>query len=208
VLLVVGLLSILVGAVVALAQKDFKRMLAYSSISQVGYIILGVGAGSALGFAGAVFHIFNHAVFKSLLFVNSAAVEQQTGTRDMDQLGGISAKMPITGFTSVLAMLSTAGIPPLSGFWSKLLIILAVWKAGHEGYAAAAILASLLTLAYFLSMQRRVFFGKPSAACNDLKEAGAFAVLPALMLAAITVGLGLAAPWLFDTFLVPVGSIL
>ena len=208
VMLVVGLLSIVVGAVVALAQKDYKRMLAYSSISQVGYIILGVGAGSVLGFAGAVFHIFNHAIFKSLLFVNSAAVEQQTGTRNMDELGGISAKMPVTGFTSVLAMLSTAGIPPLSGFWSKLFIILAVWKAGHEGYAAAAILASLLTLAYFLSMQRRVFFGKPSPACNDLKEAGPFALLPALMLAAITVGLGLAAPWLFDTFLVPVGSIL
>jgi multicomponent Na+:H+ antiporter subunit D len=126
----------------------------------------------------------------------------------MDALGGISAKMPITGTTSVLAMLSTAGIPPLSGFWSKLIIILAVWKAGHEGFAAAAVLGSLVTLAYFLSMQRRVFFGKPSAACADLKEAGPFALLPALMLAAITVGLGLAAPWLFDTFLVPAGSIL
>jgi multicomponent Na+:H+ antiporter subunit D len=208
VLLAFGLLSIVVGALVALAQKDFKRMLAYSSISQVGYIILGLGAGSVLGYAGAAFHIFNHAIFKSLLFVNSAAVEKQTGTRDMDALGGISARMPITGTTSVIAMLSTAGIPPLSGFWSKLIIILAVWKAGHEGYAAAAVLASLITLAYFLSMQRRVFFGKPSAACENLREAREFALLPAVLLAAITVGLGLAAPWLFDTFLLPVGSIL
>jgi multicomponent Na+:H+ antiporter subunit D len=197
-----------VGALMALAQKDFKRMLAYSSISQVGYIILGLGAGPGLGFAGAVFHLFNHAVFKSLLFVNSAAVEQQSGTRDMDKLGGISARMPVTGTTSVLAMLSTAGIPPLSGFWSKLLIILAVWKAGHEGFAAVAVLASLLTLAYFLSMQRRVFFGKLTESCARLREAGFWALVPSLVLAGITIALGLLAPWLFGTFLLPVGSIL
>ncbi len=213
VLLVVGLLSILVGALAALTQHDLKRMLAYSSISQVGYIVLGLGAAGPdpvgqLAMAGVVFHLFNHAIFKTLLFVNSSAVERQTGTRDMEQLGGISVRMPVTGVTSVLAMLSTAGIPPLSGFWSKLLIVLAVWKAGHEGFAAAAILASLLTLAYFLSMQRRVFFGKLTEACQGLKEAGAWGLLPALMLAAITVALGLAAPWLFDTFLMPVGSFL
>jgi multicomponent Na+:H+ antiporter subunit D len=208
VLLITGLVSVVAGALAALGQKDFKRMLAYSSISQVGYIILGLGAGPGLGFAGAVFHLFNHSVFKTLLFANSAAVEQQSGTRDMDKLGGISVKMPITGTTSVLAMLSTAGIPPLSGFWSKLLIILAVWKAGHEGYAAIAVLASVITLAYFLSMQRRVFFGKLTASCANLKEAGLWALLPVLMLAAITLVLGFTAPWLFDTFLVPVGSIL
>jgi multicomponent Na+:H+ antiporter subunit D len=105
-------------------------------------------------------------------------------------------------------MLSTAGIPPLSGFWSKLLIILAVWKAGHEGYAMVAILASVITLAYFLSMQRRVFFGKLTEACAGLKEAGLWALLPALLLAAITIVLGFTTPWLFNTFLVPVGSIL
>jgi len=208
VLLVTGLISIVVGALLALGQKDFKRMLAYSSISQVGYIILGLGAGPGLGFAGAIFHLFNHSVFKTLLFVNSAAVEQQSGTRDMDKLGGISVKMPVTGTTSVLAMLSTAGIPPLSGFWSKLIIILAVWKAGHEGYAMVAILASVITLAYFLSLQRRVFFGKLTEACAGLREAGLWALLPALLLAAITVVLGLTTPWLFETFLVPVRSIL
>ena len=207
-LLLIGTISIVVGALAALGQSDFKRMLSYSSISQVGYIILGLGAGTELAIAGAVFHLFNHAIFKSLLFVNAAAVEEQTGTRNMDKLGGIASKMPVTGTTSVVAFLSTAGIPPLSGFWSKLIIIVAVWKAGFHGYAAIAILASLLTLAYFLSMQRRVFFGKLADGFAGLKEAGPWIIIPALILMLITVGLGLGFPWLFGTFLMPVGSIL
>jgi multicomponent Na+:H+ antiporter subunit D len=208
VLLLTGALSIVAGALLALPQKDFKRMLAYSSISQVGYIILGLGAGSALGTAGAVLHLFNHAIFKTQLFVNAAAVEQQSGTRDMDRFGGIAVRMPVTSATSVIAMLSTAGIPPLSGFWSKFFVIVAVWKAGETGYAMIAILASVITLAYFLSMQRRVFFGKLDERWSDLEEANLWALSPALILTGITVALGLLIPWLFDTFLLPVGSIL
>jgi multicomponent Na+:H+ antiporter subunit D len=208
ILLAAGLVSVLVGALAALGQKDLKRMLAYSSISQVGYIVLGLATGSKLGMAGAVLHLFNHSVFKTLLFVNSAAVERQAGTRDMDRLGGISVRMPVTGVTSVIALLSTAGLPPFSGFWSKLFIVVALWQTGHRAVAAAAILASVLTLAYFLSMQRRVFFGKLAESCAGLKEANGWALAPALLLAAITVGLGLSLPWLFQTFLLPLESIL
>jgi proton-translocating NADH-quinone oxidoreductase chain N len=207
-LLIVGIISIVIGALAALGQSDFKRMLAYSSISQVGYIVLGLGSGSPLGIAGAIFHLFNHSVFKSLLFVNSAAVEQQSGTRNMDRLGGISDKMPVTGTTSVIAFLSTAGIPPLSGFWSKFIIILAVWQAGHHAYAVVAILASLITLAYFLTMQRRVFFGKLAAGLENLKEAGPWVLVTVVVLALITVGIGIFMPWIFQTFLLPVRSIL
>jgi len=207
-LLVLGAVSIVIGALAALGQKDFKRMLAYSSISQVGYIILGLGSGTALGIAGAIFHLFNHSVFKSLLFVNAAAVEQQSGTRNMDKLGGISDKMPITGTTSVIAFLSTAGIPPLSGFWSKFIVIVAVWKAGHHYYAALAILASLITLAYFLSMQRRVFFGLLAQGLENLKEADPWVLVTVSVLALITIGIGIFMPWIFGTFLLPVGSIL
>ena len=212
-LLAVATASILVGALAALGQRDLKRMLAYSSISQVGYIVLGLAVGTPLALLGAVLHLLNHAIFKTLLFVNSAAVEKQAGTRDMNQLGGISARMPVTGTTSVIALLSTAGIPPFSGFWSKLIIIIGVWKAGEHGYAAAAVLASVLTLAYFLSMQRRVFFGKLAESCASLKEAGFWALVPALLLTALTVGLGVSAPWLlpwvFQAFHVPqIGSIL
>ena len=207
-LLFIGAASMLIGALAALGQSDFKRMLAYSSISQVGYMILGLGTGTILGIAGSIFHLFNHAIFKSLLFVNAAAVEQQAGTRNMDRLGGLAEKMPVTGSTSAIGFLSTAGIPPLAGFWSKLIIIVALWQAGHIVYAVLAILASLLTLAYFLSMQRRVFFGKLAAGFESLKEANAWILIPACVLALITIGLGVGIPWLFETFLLPIRSLL
>ena len=208
VLLTIGMISIAVGAFAALGQKDFKRMLAYSSISQIGYIVIGLGSANVIGIAGAIFHLFNHSVFKTLLFVNAAAVEKQSGTVDMDKLGGLSNKMPVTGFTSVLAFLSTAGVPPLSGFWSKVLIVLGVWQAGSPKVAIAAILFSLMTLAYFLSMQRRVFFGKLAAGLEEIREANFWALVPAIILAIITLVIGLTFPWLFNTFLVPLESLL
>lgn len=208
ILMLVGIVSILVGALAALGQKDFKRMLAYSSISQVGYIILGLGTGTELGFAGAVFHLFNHAVFKSQLFVNAAAVEEQTGSRDMDTMGGLAARMPVTGFTSAVACLSTAGIPPLAGFWSKLVIILALWKAGDYTYAVIAILASIITLAYFLSLQRRVFFGKLTQGFEQLREARWSLLIPAILLTLITIGIGVFFPFFINTIILPIRSIL
>jgi multicomponent Na+:H+ antiporter subunit D len=208
VLLFVGALSIIIGATAALGQKDFKRMLAYSSISQMGYIVLGLGAGSALGVAGAVFHLFNHAVFKTLLFVNAAAVEEQTGTRDMDTMGGLSARMPVTGATSVVAFLSTAGVPPLAGFWSKFIIVVAVWSAGQHAYAVIAVLASLLTCAYFLSMQRRVFFGVLAQEFKDIHEARLAILVPEVVLALITIGVGVMFPRVLETFILPIRSVL
>jgi multicomponent Na+:H+ antiporter subunit D len=208
VLLFVGGLSIVVGALAALGQKDFKRMLAYSSISQMGYIILSLGTGSPLGIAGAVFHLFNHAIFKTQLFVNAAAVEEQTGTRDMDVMGGLSARMPVTGATSVVAFLSTAGIPPLSGFWSKLIIIVAVWVSGYHIYAMVALLASLITCAYFLSMQRRVFFGTLVEEFKNIKEAKLGILIPEVVLALITIGVGVLFPHVLNSFILPIKSIL
>ena len=203
-LLVIGTLSAVAGALGALGQSDMKRMLAYSSISQVGYILLGLGTGTPLGVAGAVFHLFNHSIFKTLLFVNAAAVEKQTGTRDMNRLGGLAGRMPITSTTSLLAMFATAGVPPLSGFWSKLLIIMALWFSGSTGFALIAVATSVLTLAYFLSLQRRVFFGTLRAGLEAVREAGWALTLPSLLLAGILVGIGLALPWLIGSFLLPV----
>ncbi|MGI6360774.1 MAG: complex I subunit 5 family protein [Bacillota bacterium] len=159
VLMMVGILSVVLGAIVAYKQSDFKRILAYSSISQIGYIILGVACGNVFGFIGAVLHFFNHATFKTTLFVNAAAVEKETGLSDVDRLGGLSKQMPITGISSILAFLSAAGLPPLAGFWSKLFIIIALWQAGFELMAFIAIFTSVFTLAYFLRLQRKVFFG-------------------------------------------------
>ncbi len=208
VLMLMGIVSILIGAFAALGQTDFKRMLAYSSISQVGYIVLGLGTGAPLGIAGAVFHLFNHSVFKSLLFVNSAAVEKETGTNDMNRLGGLSCRMPVTSTTSVIGLLSTCGIPPLAGFWSKLLIIIALWQSAHYAYAAIAVLASVVTLAYFLMMQRKVFFGKLAAGLENIKEAGFGISLASIVLAVITIGAGLFFPLLLNNFILPVTEIL
>ncbi len=195
VILFVGALSVVAGALAAAGQSDFKRMLAYSSISQVGYIVLGLGAGNALGIMGALFHLFNHSVFKSSLFINSAAIELQAGTRDMNKLGGLSAKMPVTSTTCLISSLSTAGMPPLAGFWSKLIIVLALWASGNYGYAALAVIAGILTLAYFISMQRRVFFGNIKEEFAGIKEPGFGLLLPACLLSAITIGLGLVFPF-------------
>lgn len=208
VLLLIGTISIFVGAIVAIRQDNFKRMLAYSSISQMGYIVVGLGAGNALGLIGAAFHLFNHAIFKSLLFVNSAAVEKEVGTCDMTKMGGISQKMPVTGTTSVIAFLSTCGIPPLAGFWSKLIIIMALWQSSHYAYAALAVIGSVITLTYFLSMQRRVFFGKLASGLENLREAGAGIVIVSAILAVITVGAGIFFPLVFTDILSPIKEIL
>ncbi|MDP3791738.1 MAG: proton-conducting transporter membrane subunit [Candidatus Omnitrophota bacterium] len=201
VLLLVGVISMLFGAFAALTQNNFKRMLAYSSISQVGYILAGLGTGIALGVVGAIFHLFNHAIFKSLLFVNSAAVEKKTGLVDMDTMGGLSEKMPVTGATSLVGFLSTSGIPPFAGFWSKLMIIIALWFSGHYAYAVIAIMASVLTLAYLLTMQRKVFFGKLAGAFSDIKEAEFGFVAVQVVLALITIGVGVFFPIIFNAYL-------
>lgn len=201
ILLLVGIVSVILGALSALTQSDFKRMLSYSSISQVGYIILGLGSGTALGLAGAALHIFNHAVFKSLLFINSAALENQAGSKDIDQMNGLAKQMPWTSLTSLLGSLSCAGIPPLAGFWSKLVIIIALWLAGFKTYAVAAALGSLLTLAYFLSLQRKLFFAKPNNDFKHVKEAGFNIIFPALLLAALIVGVGILSPWILNSFI-------
>ena len=198
--MVLGAVSIVVGALAAIGQKDMKRMLVWSSVSQVGYIVLGAGLGTPLALFGALLHFFNHAVFKSLLFVNAAAVEAQAGTRDMDQLGGLANPMKITGGTSVVGFLSTAGVPPLSGFWSKLFIIMALMQAGQVAFAAVALLASVITLGYFLILQRKVFFGKLKEGLENIREGGANYTVPALILAGITVAAGILMPFLLGWF--------
>lgn len=207
ILMLAGTVSILFGAFAALAQNDFKRMLAYSSISQIGYIVLGAGTGTVLGLAGAAFHLFNHSVFKSLLFVNSAAVEKELKTNDMNRMGGLSYKMPITSATSMVGFLSTCGIPPLSGFWSKLLILIALWQSGHYAYAAIAILASVLTLAYFLMMQRKVFFGKLANGLENVRERGAGVMFVSILLACITIGVGIFFPVILNNYILPIKEI-
>jgi multicomponent Na+:H+ antiporter subunit D len=171
IIMLLGIISIVFGAIAAIAQNNFKKILAFSSISQVGYIIFAIGVGTPLALLGAFFHFFNHATFKSLFFVNSAAIKEQTGTTSISDLGGLASKMKITGGTSVVGFLSAAGIPPLAGFWSKLIIIIASWQAGMYLYTAIALFASIITITYFLRMQRKVFFGELKAGLEGVVEA-------------------------------------
>ena len=169
-LMFLGVVSMLVGVILALAQWDFKRLLAYHSISQIGYVILGIGLGTPLGILGGLFHLFNHSIFKSLLFLNSGAVDYSLGTRDLQKMGGLREKMPVTANTSLIASMSIAGIPPFNGFFSKLIIIFACIQAGKMIYAICAVVASILTLASFMKVQKYAFFGKLNPKWQNIKE--------------------------------------
>jgi len=167
---ILGILSMMVGVILALGQWDFKRLLAYHSISQIGYVILGIGLGTPLGFLGGLFHLFNHSVFKSLLFLNSGSVDYAVGTRDLRSMGGLKEKMPVTEKTSLSASMAISGIPPFNGFWSKLIIIMACVKAGYIGLAVWAVLGSILTLCSFMKVQRYAFYGNPKTILAKIRE--------------------------------------
>ena len=170
-LMFLGALSMVIGVFLAIGQWDLKRLLAYHSISQIGYVILGIGLATPLGILGGLFHLFNHSIFKSLLFLNSGAVEYSTGTRDLRKMGGLAAQMPVTSGTTLVASMSIAGIPPFNGFWSKLAIIIACVEAGRYGYAFWAVMASVLTLASFMKVMRYAFLGKLNVQWREVKEA-------------------------------------
>jgi len=159
-----GIISILVGGVLTLYQLDFKRLLAYSSISQVGYIFLGLSLATPLGILGGIFHLVNHSVIKSLLFLASGALEHNFGTRDLRKISqnsvNVNEQMPITSFSTFIGSLSIGGIPPFNGFWSKLIIIIACVQANNLLGGFVAIVGSLLTMAGFVKVLKYGFYGK------------------------------------------------
>src|SRR5208337_1715906 len=145
-IVVLGTFSMLLGIILALAQDDLKRLLAYSSVSQMGYVLVGIGLGTYLGCYGGLFHLLNHALYKSLLFMCVGAVIYATGVRRIAQLGGLRKQMPITSACFFLGALAIAGFPPLNGFWSKLTVYLALARSGMWWAAVIAILTSILTV--------------------------------------------------------------
>jgi multicomponent Na+:H+ antiporter subunit D len=197
-----GVLSMIAGGLLAAGQNDIKRLFAYSSISQVGFIVLGLGLGTPLGLVGALYHLVNHAMFKSLLFLNAGAVEYATGTRNLRKLGGLNKALPVTGATSLVGSMSIAGIPPFNGFWSKLIIIIACIEAGFYGFAAVAVAISIVTLAYQLKVQRLAFFASLPDSLRELQHEPRLMSLAMILLAAGCIALsflvlsGLRDPWL------------
>ncbi|MEA3253952.1 MAG: proton-conducting transporter membrane subunit [Chloroflexota bacterium] len=209
ILMVVASISIILGAFLALNQWDLKRLLAYCTISQMGYILLGLAIATPLGIVGALFHLINHALFKSLFFMNAGSIEMQTGTRDLKELGGLNQRMPVTGTTYAIGFFSVSGMPPFSGFWSKLIIIIAAIQAGYTGFAVVAAVGAIVTMAYFLKVGKNVFFGSLAEKWQEVKEAPLLMCIPMVILAAACLGVGIAFPWIIDNFIRPaVASVL
>ncbi|MBN2132768.1 MAG: hypothetical protein JW741_24925 [Sedimentisphaerales bacterium] len=197
VLVTLGVLSMVVGVFLAVGQWDFKRLLAYHSISQMGYVVLGIGIGAlilarggntlwaSLAILGGLFHLVNHAVFKSLLFLTSGSLEMATGTRQLKQMGGLVERMPYTRATCAVASASIAGVPPFNGFWSKLILVIAAVQARFFVLAAVTVLVSLVTLLSFLKVQRYVFLGELPDELRDTRETGRSMLLAMAFLAVL-----------------------
>lgn len=219
-LAVIGVVSGLLGVLFALAQHDLKRLLAYHSVENIGIIALGLGVGmlgvscdipamAVLGFFGGLFHVINHAIFKSLLFLGAGAVQQSTGLRDIEHLGGLFKRMPTTGTAFLVGACAISGLPPLNGFISELLIYLGALAGLAEGNRATdaswALLGVLaigglaliggLAAACFTKAYGCVFLGEPrSTQASAGREVG-FAMRGAmLILAGACVLIGLTAP--------------
>ena len=189
---VLGTITLFTGTMQALKQEQTKRLLAFHSIGQVGYILLGFGACmallpaagpeaaalAALGMIGALFHTLNHGVFKALLFLNAGSMLHATGTQDLNKMGGLLKYMPLTAATALVASLSISGVPLFNGFASKWTIYVAtVQGSGWAGYlavcAAIAILTSALTLASFVKFFGASFLSRTSALVKEKAAASA-----------------------------------
>ncbi len=203
VLMTLGGLSMVVGGLLAIGQDDLKRLLAYSSISQIGYVVVGIALGTPLGILGGLFHLINHATFKSLLFLSSGAIEYGTETRKLSRMGGLSRNMPVSTTTAAVGFLSISGIPPLNGFWSKLIIVIALIQARQYLLATVAVAVSFLTILYFMRVQRNLFFGDLPANLSKVREVPYLMRFSLVVLALMCLAMGLLYPYLASTVLNP-----
>lgn len=221
ILVAMGLLSMTAGAFLAIGQWDLKRLLAYSSISQIGYVVLGIGLGglilaqkrnpawASLAILGGLFHLVNHAVYKSLLFLNSGSIEMATGTRQLKQMGGLAEKMPVTRATCTIASASIVGIPPFSGFWSKLILVIAAVQAGFYWIGALIVFVSLCTLIMYLKVHRYAFLGELPENLEQTEENEGSMLAAMVFLACLCILMGLLLlPSLRQTLLEPAVKVL
>ncbi|MHC1605189.1 MAG: complex I subunit 5 family protein [Candidatus Methanofastidiosia archaeon] len=162
-LLILGCLCAIVGVAMALVQHNLKRLLAYHSISQIGYILIGLGILTPMGVSGGLFHLLNHALFKSLLFLSAGALIYSTGSQDLDNLGGLAKKMPYLTVVTIIAAFSISGIPPTNGFVSKWMIYVASYKE-YPIVTIIALLVSVGTLLSFAKVIHSIFFGRTNNA--------------------------------------------
>lgn len=188
----IAFVSMLYGSIMALAQEDVKRFLAYSSISQSGYIVLGVASVSVIGLTGAAFHIVNHAIIKVLLFLCAGSYIQQIGSHKLNSFRGLVKKMPVTSGSILIASLSLAGIPPLNGFFSEFLIFAGAFtNLNIIIVAVPAVLSVGLTFSYFLWLIYRIFVSKPQDSLEGIQESPPSFTVPILLLTLLVVLIGI-----------------
>lgn len=188
-MMTVGAITILLAVMMALIQKDYKRLLSYHAISQVGYMILGIGTMVPVGIVGGIFHMINHAMYKSCLFLTGGSVEKQAGTTDLSNLGGLARKMPITFICFAITAASISGAPPFNGFFSKELIYDGALDRGLIFYMAA-VLGSFFTAASFLKLGHAAYFGKIKDENRNVKEAPPAMLIPMIIIAGFCVLFG------------------
>jgi len=158
-MMVAGIVSELYGALMALAEQDIKRIIAYSSVSQMGYILFGLGTLTYDGIAGATLHVIYHAIVKALLFMCTGLIIRATGRRRIAELGGLGRSMPLVALCTGVGALAIAGTPPFCIFDSEWMIFAGGFRTAYTGLSVLALLGSLLTVAYALWFVGRIFFG-------------------------------------------------
>jgi formate hydrogenlyase subunit 3/multisubunit Na+/H+ antiporter MnhD subunit len=203
-LMAIGSVTIVLAVFMALIQKDFKKLLSFHAISQVGYMILGIGTAIPIGIAGGLFHMINHAMYKCGLFLSSGSVEHRTGTTELKKLGGLWKDMPLTAIGFTVCALAISGVWPLNGFISKEMVFHGAVESGYIVFAIAAWVGAIFTFASFLKAGHSVFFGKRSKEIPAVKESQAPVFLPILILALLCIGFGVFNKLPLSLFIQPV----
>jgi len=190
ILMIIGAATIVFAVMMALVQKDFKRLLSYHAVSQVGYMILGIGTAIPIGIAGGIFHMINHAMYKCGLFLSAGSVEHRAGTTELKKLGGLGREMPLTAFGFSVCALAISGVWPLNGFVSKEMVFHGALETGFTVFAIAAWVGAIFTFASFLKAGHSVFFGPRTTEVTRVKESQAPVFIPILILALLCITFG------------------
>lgn len=194
--MLVGAATIVFAVMAAMIQHNLRRLLGFHAVSQVGYMVIGIATGSAIGVVGGVFHMVNHAIYKSCLFLTAGAAERRTGETELDKMGGLAKVMPLTFLAATAAAFAISGVPPLNGFASKWMIYNGIIssKALGTGWMVivlvAAMFGSALTLASFVKVLHSVFLGQPKKPEHEGPKPGRLMQAPMLVLALLCVVLG------------------
>lgn len=206
----IGAITMVLGALLALVQDDLKRLIAYSSMDEIGYIILGIGIATSAGVYGSVFHVLNHSFLKSLLFLISGILLYTTGTRNIKQMGGLAKKMPVVAVAFAIAGLSLGSVPPFNGFYSKYLIYEAAFTSGQVWFAVIAIITSVIALAYFIRATHHVFLGEPKMMLNggELKKIPREMMISILVLLALIFTVTIAPQWFLEIVTTAVSNLM